>query len=108
MATNLDNESGGQREEFTQLDWITLKNDIGSVQVQQSETAGQKFERKFKENPLVPIGCGLTATALCFGLWNFSHGRSHMSQKMMRMRIAAQGFTVVALMLGIVKSSMSN
>lgn len=52
----MNNESVGVKEEFTELDWITLKNDIGSEQMIHQETAGEKFQRKFKENPLVPIG----------------------------------------------------
>ncbi|KAG0698031.1 HIG1 domain family member 2A, mitochondrial [Chionoecetes opilio] len=64
------------------------------------------FYRKFHENPFVPIGCGLTTLALCYGLYGFSRGRHGSSQKMMRLRVAAQGFTVVALMMGIAKTSM--
>ncbi|ROT75356.1 putative HIG1 domain family member 2A, mitochondrial [Penaeus vannamei] len=99
-------QSTGVREEFTELDWITLKSDIGSEEIIHTETAGEKFKRKFKENPLVPIGCGLTAGALCFGLLSFSRGNRRTSQNMMRLRIAAQGFTVAALMIGIVKTSL--
>ncbi|CAI9542496.1 unnamed protein product [Staurois parvus] len=60
-----------------------------------------KFVRKVKENPLVPIGCLATAAALTFGLISFRQGKSHQSQLMMRTRIGAQGFTVVALIFGI-------
>lgn len=51
-------------------------------------------------------GCGLTTIALCYGLWSFKRGNRKTSQNMMRLRVFAQGFTVAALMLGIVKSSM--
>lgn len=43
-------------KEFTELDWITLKNDLNSEQVQKVETSSSKFYRKFHENPFVPIG----------------------------------------------------
>ncbi|XP_066954643.1 HIG1 domain family member 2A, mitochondrial-like [Macrobrachium rosenbergii] len=92
------------KREFTELDWITLKSDINSATLEEQETPGDKFNRKFKENPFVPIGCGLTATALVYGLYSFSKGNRRTSQVMMRYRIAAQGFTIAALMFGIVKS----
>jgi hypothetical protein len=46
-------------------------------------------------------GCLATATALMFGLYNFRQGKQQMSQYMMRARIAAQGFTVMALIVGV-------
>jgi len=99
--------SNADREEFTELDWIALKQDIGSEALAfHQETAGEKFKRKFYENPFVPIGCGLTATALGFGLWSFRKGERQMSQKMMRLRIVGQGFTIGALMFGIFTASM--
>uniref|UniRef100_A0A0K8TP00 Putative conserved plasma membrane protein n=1 Tax=Tabanus bromius TaxID=304241 RepID=A0A0K8TP00_TABBR len=82
-------------EEF---DWVQLKKEIGS---QHAETTKEKLQRKIKQNPLVPIGCLATAGALSYGLWSFRQGRPKMSQYMMRARIAAQGFTVVALMVGV-------
>ncbi|XP_047496956.1 HIG1 domain family member 2A, mitochondrial-like [Penaeus chinensis] len=106
MTDNMTSQSTGVKEEFTELDWITLKSDIGSEQNLYQETAGEKFQRKFKENPLVPIGCGLTAGALCYGLMSFSRGNRKTSQNMMRLRVAAQGFTIAALMIGIVKTSL--
>ncbi|XP_068202586.1 HIG1 domain family member 2A, mitochondrial-like [Palaemon carinicauda] len=106
MAENSDQQNFSEdgKAEFTELDWITLKSDINSATLEVQETAGAKFNRKFKENPFVPIGCGLTAAALCYGLYSFSKGNTRTSQVMMRYRVAAQGFTVLALMFGIVKS----
>lgn len=46
-------------------------------------------------------GCLATFGALSYGLWSFRQGRRQMSQYMMRLRVAAQGFTIVALMVGI-------
>ncbi|XP_067000928.1 HIG1 domain family member 2A, mitochondrial [Anabrus simplex] len=89
-------ESLGLEPEF---DWLQLKQDIDS-RVNQ-ETTREKFVRKFKENPLVPIGCMATLGALSYGLWSFRQGRRQMSQYMMRLRIAAQGFTILALIVGI-------
>uniref|UniRef100_A0A0P4W2P7 HIG1 domain-containing protein n=1 Tax=Scylla olivacea TaxID=85551 RepID=A0A0P4W2P7_SCYOL len=102
-------EQGQSNEpkEFTELDWITLKNDLNSEQVLKVETSSSKFYRKFHENPFVPVGCGLTTVALIYGLYSFSTGKRGTSQNMMRLRVVAQGFTVAALMLGIAKTSMS-
>lgn len=106
MTDNMEQKSPEmEKPGFTELDWITLKTDINSTELV-SETAKEKFNRKFRENPFVPIGCGLTATALIYGLYSFSKGQKKMSQSMMRMRIAAQGLTVVALMFGIVQTSI--
>ncbi|XP_063231253.1 HIG1 domain family member 2A, mitochondrial [Bacillus rossius redtenbacheri] len=80
------------------IDWVQLRKDMDSIRV---ETIQEKFERKFKENPFVPIGCVATAGVLLYGLWCFRLGRTRMSQYMMRARIAAQGFTVAALIVGI-------
>jgi len=64
-----------------------------------------KFLRKTKENPFVPIGLGLTIAALSYGLWQMKTGDRVMSQKMMRVRVAAQAFTVVALLTGVLYQS---
>ncbi|KAM5299226.1 HIG1 domain family member 2A, mitochondrial [Ctenodactylus gundi] len=66
----------------------------------------EKFLRKTRENPMVPIGCLGTAAALTYGLYCFHRGQSHRSQLMMRTRIAAQGFTVVAILVGLAASAM--
>ncbi|EDW29925.1 GL15894 [Drosophila persimilis] len=83
-----------------ELDWIQLRQDLGPVI--EVETTKEKLQRKIKENPLVPIGCLATTAALTMGLYNFRTGNRKMSQLMMRTRIAAQGFTVAALIIGVV------
>lgn len=54
------------------------------------------------------LGCLGTAAALTYGLYCFHRGQSHRSQLMMRTRIAAQGFTVVAILLGLAASTMKS
>ncbi|XP_045134874.1 HIG1 domain family member 2A, mitochondrial-like isoform X2 [Portunus trituberculatus] len=102
-----EGQASSESKEFTELDWITLKNDLNTQQIQKVETSTSKFYRKFQENPFVPIGCGLTTMALVYGLYSFSTGKRGRSQSMMRLRVVAQGFTVAALMMGIAKTSMS-
>lgn len=113
------------QENLDELDWIKLRTDMDKVM--QDETFLQKFQRKFVENPFVPIGqygsgfnlvqilnktfCNIiilifagslaTLSALLYGLWSFRTGNKKMSQYMMRTRVAAQGFTVVAVAGGI-------
>ncbi|CAH0555225.1 unnamed protein product [Brassicogethes aeneus] len=86
-------------EEMDQFDWLTLQRDMDTVMP--TETQSQKFLRKFKENPFVPLGCLATSMALGYGLYTFKTGQRKMSQYMMRTRIAAQGLTVLALVMGI-------
>lgn len=102
-----------------QFDWVQFKKDYAVSNV---ESKKEKLMRKIKENPLVPIGkwkfiisitipfpndsisvlgCAATTVALGMGLWNFRKGNSQMSQTMMRVRIGAQGFTVLALLVGV-------
>lgn len=50
-------------------------------------------------------GCLATTAALTYGLYSFRKGERKMSQYMMRTRIAAQGFTVMALVIGLAMSA---
>ncbi|XP_043925302.1 HIG1 domain family member 2A, mitochondrial [Protopterus annectens] len=67
-----------------------------------------KFIRKSKENPFVPIGCLGTAAALTYGLIAFKQGRTRQSQLLMRARILAQGFTVAAILVGVAATAMKS
>ncbi|XP_068596660.1 HIG1 domain family member 2A, mitochondrial [Brachionichthys hirsutus] len=71
-----------------------------------NETSKEKFMRKTKENPFVPIGCLGTAGALIYGLRAFHQGRTRRSQLLMRTRIFAQGFTVVAIVVGVFATAL--
>ncbi|XP_014068828.1 HIG1 domain family member 2A [Salmo salar] len=70
------------------------------------ETFQEKFMRKSKENPFVPIGCLGTAGALMYGLRAFKQGKTRQSQLLMRGRIFAQGFTVVAIIFGVFTTAL--
>ncbi|XP_030023650.1 HIG1 domain family member 2A, mitochondrial [Manduca sexta] len=89
--------------EPTDLDWIQLRKDMGAAH--HVETTSEKFGRKITENPFVPLGCLATAGALSFGLWSFRTGRRKLSQQMMRARIVAQGFTIAALVVGVMMTA---
>jgi hypothetical protein len=68
------------------------------------ETFAEKFTRKFKADPLIPIGCGLTATILFGGLRSFAAKQTAASprkqQNFMRARVAMQGVTVAIMAYG--------
>lgn len=71
------------------------------------ETFKEKFIRKTKENPFVPLGCLGTAGALLYGLRAFHHGKTRQSQLLMRGRIFAQGFTVIAIVVGVFTTAVN-
>lgn len=52
------------------LEWLKLKTDKGQipdfVKKAETENIGNKFVRKFKENPLVPIGKSFSDYNLAF------------------------------------------
>jgi len=64
------------------------------------EDAKSRFKRKAMENPFVPAGCLITVAILVRGIWTMKTGDSELGQKMMRARVAAQGLTVGAMLLG--------
>eukprot|EP00948_MAST-09A_sp_MAST-9A-sp1_P000848 g848.t1 len=66
------------------------------------ETFMQKFKRKFRQEPFVPIGAAATLGILTTGLWSFSQGprNANLSQKLMRARVLMQGATICAIMAG--------
>lgn len=47
------------------------------------------------------IGMAGTVAALTYGLISFQRGNSQTQQHMMRLRVVAQGFTVVSVVLGV-------
>ncbi|KAL6904801.1 hypoxia induced protein conserved region domain-containing protein [Trichoderma evansii] len=65
-----------------------------------NEKPMEKVKRKLKEEPLVPLGIGLTVLAFVNAYRALRKGDSRQANKMFRARIAAQGFTVVAMVAG--------
>ncbi|XP_046851278.1 HIG1 domain family member 2A, mitochondrial-like [Xenia sp. Carnegie-2017] len=65
------------------------------------ESSKEKLWRKCKENPFVPIGLAGTVGALTYGLISFQRGHSRNQQNMMRLRVIAQGFTVISVVVGV-------
>ncbi|TNY23452.1 hypoxia induced protein conserved region-domain-containing protein [Rhodotorula diobovata] len=59
-----------------------------------------KFVHKFKEEPLVPLGCFATVAALLGASSALQKGNRNQFNKMLRLRVAAQGVTVIAALGG--------
>ncbi|XP_074643189.1 HIG1 domain family member 2A, mitochondrial-like [Tubulanus polymorphus] len=97
---------GPPPEDFAYL--APPKSSIDDVPRYYNETFYSKFKRKADENPFVPIGMGLTTLALTYGLWQLKTGDTKMSQLMMRSRIVAQGFTVFAILGGVLYGAGSS
>ncbi|KAG0645659.1 Respiratory supercomplex factor [Hyphodiscus hymeniophilus] len=66
------------------------------------ENRWQKFSRRLTEEPLIPLGCLLTCMALFGATRSIRAGDHNRTQRMFRARIAAQGFTLVAMVAGSV------
>jgi len=65
-----------------------------------NESGFQKVIRKIKEEPLVPIGCILTVAAFTNAYRAMRRGDHQRVQRMFRARVAAQAFTVLAMVAG--------
>jgi len=64
------------------------------------ETWSEKFTRKFKENPWVPLGCLATCGALVMSAVKMRAGKSTSMNYWLRARVVLQGVTIVALVAG--------
>ncbi|KZZ90208.1 mitochondrial hypoxia responsive domain-containing protein [Moelleriella libera RCEF 2490] len=65
-----------------------------------NERPRQKLLRKIKQEPLVPLGIGLTVLAFVNAYRALRRGDSRQANRMFRARVAAQGFTVIAMVAG--------
>ncbi|KAM9185836.1 HIG1 domain family member 1A, mitochondrial [Dugong dugon] len=66
------------------------------------EDQGSKLIRKAKEAPFVPIGMAGFAAIVAYGLYKLkSRGDTKMSVHLIHMRVAAQGFVVGAMTVGM-------
>ncbi|KAI0657438.1 hypothetical protein C8Q70DRAFT_1001341 [Cubamyces menziesii] len=64
------------------------------------ETWGGKFERKFKENPFVPVLAGLTTASLVVAAAKLRRRDSTSMNHWLRVRVVMQGLTIVAVVGG--------
>ncbi|XP_077580478.1 HIG1 domain family member 1A, mitochondrial [Stigmatopora nigra] len=67
------------------------------------EDNDSKLMRKAKENPFVPVGMAGFFAIVGYRLWKLkSRGDTKMSVHLIHMRVAAQGFVVGAMTLGVI------
>ncbi|KAI8890443.1 hypothetical protein K501DRAFT_281764 [Backusella circina FSU 941] len=66
----------------------------------EGETALDRIKRKTKEEPLVPAGVALTCFALVAATVGVKTGNRAYANNMFRLRVAAQSFTVLAMVGG--------
>lgn len=60
-----------------------------------------KFMVKARKDPLVPVGALATVGFLVSGIYSFKQGNKQLSQKLMRGRVVAQGFTILVMTAGL-------
>ncbi|XP_061027941.1 HIG1 domain family member 1A, mitochondrial-like [Eubalaena glacialis] len=66
------------------------------------EDQGSELIRKAREAPFVPVGTAGFAAVVAYGLYKWkSRGDSKMSVHLIHTRVAAQGFVVGAMTLGM-------
>ena len=65
-----------------------------------NENRWQKFSRRLKEEPLIPLGCAGTCYALYCATQSIKVGDSVTTNRMFRYRIYGQAFTLAALVGG--------
>ncbi|GFY37410.1 HIG1 domain family member 2A, mitochondrial [Trichonephila inaurata madagascariensis] len=100
----MDKENASLSEK-EKLEWVETFQHINQLQAQEKKGIRERMINKIKSNPFVPIGMLATTAALSVGVYSMKTGNKKRSQLMMRTRILAQGFTVAALLLGIVVAS---
>ena len=81
---------------------ITMSSDTDISLSSYDEDQGSKLIRKAREAPFVPIGMAGFAAIVAYGLYRLkSRGHTKMSVHLIHMRVAAQGFVVGAMALGM-------
>ncbi|KAI5467586.1 altered inheritance of mitochondria protein 31, mitochondrial [Mariannaea sp. PMI_226] len=77
-----------------------LPSSFDDEQEYYNERPSHKILRKIKEEPLIPLGIGLTTLAFINAYRALRRGDSKQANRMFRARVAAQGFTVIAMVAG--------
>lgn len=84
---------------------ITLENNFYDEVNKNNSRSWEKFTEAMKKNPFVPLGCLVTIGVLGNGILAMRNKDRLKSQRMMRYRIAAQGSTIIALVIGTMASN---
>ncbi|GBL79377.1 hypothetical protein AVEN_92568-1 [Araneus ventricosus] len=89
------------------LEWLETFEQISDIQAQEKKGVRDKMINKIKSNPFVPIGMLTTTAVLSYGIYSMRSGNKKRSQLMMRARVLCQGFTVAALLVGVLIAAKS-
>ncbi|ORY09205.1 mitochondrial hypoxia responsive domain-containing protein [Clohesyomyces aquaticus] len=65
-----------------------------------NESRSQKIWRRFREEPLIPLGCGLTVWAIVGATRSMRKGDHKTTNLYFRRRLYAQAFTIAMLVAG--------
>lgn len=65
-----------------------------------NENIPEKIWRRFREEPLIPLGCGLTVWAIVGATRSMRKGDHKMTNLYFRRRLYAQAFTIAVLVAG--------
>merc|ERR1712107_648879 len=84
--------AGTQQQQQQQQQQIVINE---KPTLRKIESFEEKLFRKFTEEPLVPIGCVVTAYFLGSGIRSFLRRDLIRSQKMMRFRVGSQMATIL-------------
>ncbi|KAG5842148.1 hypothetical protein ANANG_G00174580 [Anguilla anguilla] len=84
---------------------ININLFINIIEMATYDEHESKFMRKAKENPFVPAGMAGFFAIVGYGLYRLkSRGDTKMSVHLIHMRVAAQGFVVGAMTIGVIYS----
>lgn len=100
---NIEEKKAGYLPEPS--DRIILENNFYDEVNKKSSRSWDKLMEAGKKNPFVPLGCLVTIGVLANGILAMRNKDRLKSQRMMRYRIAAQGSTIIALVIGTMASS---
>ncbi|XP_008101730.2 HIG1 domain family member 1C [Anolis carolinensis] len=71
----------------------------------EEDSQASKLARKSRDAPFVPIGLAGCFAVVAYGLYKLKHrGSQKMSVHLIHMRVAAQGFVVGAITIGVLYS----
>ncbi|KAL2097330.1 hypothetical protein ACEWY4_006537 [Coilia grayii] len=84
---------------------VGSKNSSVKMSAVEYDEHESKFLRKARENPFVPAGMAGFVAIVGYGLFKLkSRGNTKMSVHLIHMRVAAQGFVVGAMTIGVIYS----
>uniref|UniRef100_A0A8D0DNJ6 HIG1 hypoxia inducible domain family member 1C n=1 Tax=Salvator merianae TaxID=96440 RepID=A0A8D0DNJ6_SALMN len=71
----------------------------------EDDNQASKLAKKFRDTPFVPVGLAGCCAIVGYGLYKLKHrGSQKISIHLIHMRVAAQGFVVGALTIGVLYS----